>query len=248
MEQLRENERLDRINSNLYLIQRKDGLNYGTDALILAAYIKAKKNATAVELGGGTGVISLLLAARNKFKHIDVFEIQPDFAELCRRNATLNSFEDKIAIHTCDVRNADITDIVRNVDAVFSNPPYMKLGTGQQNESQAKAIARHEISGGISDFCACASRLLKFGGSFYCVWRPDRLPDLLCAMRGAGLEPKELTFVCSEAEKAPSLLLCRASKGASPTLKITKPLVIYKSGTREYTSAMTELFENGVII
>jgi tRNA1Val (adenine37-N6)-methyltransferase len=248
MEQLLENERLYRINANLSLIQRKDGLNYGTDALLLAAYIKAKSNGKAVELGGGTGVISLLLAARNKFAHIDVLEIQQDFAELCRRNVTLNSLQDKISVYCRDVRKLNANELGAEVDAVFSNPPYMKAGTGKGNDSHAKTVARHEIEGGILDFCKCAARLLKFSGSFYCVWRPERLPDLICAMREAGLEPKELTFVCAEAEKAPSLLLCRASKGGSPTMAVTKPLIIYKSGTRDYTEAMKNVFDSGVII
>ncbi len=245
--EIRDNERLDKINADLSLIQRTDGLTYGTDALLLAAYAKAKPNGRAVELGGGTGVVSLLCTSREKFKHIDIFEVQSDFAELCSRNSSLNGFDNRITVHAKDIRNASASDVGCEVDAVLSNPPYMRSGAGIENDSQAKTIARHEICGGISDFCAAAARLLRFGGSFYCVWRPDRLPDLLCALRENRLEPKKLTFVCPEAEKAPSLLLCQSRKGGSPSLDVTEPIIIYKSGTREYTAQMERIFENGVI-
>ncbi len=245
--EIRDNERLDKINADLSLIQRTDGLTYGTDALLLAAYAKSKPSARAAELGGGTGVVSLLCMARGKYKHIDIFEIQEDFAELCLRNASLNNFDDKITVHASDIRNISQSDVGGEIDTVLSNPPYMRAGTGIENDTLAKSIARHELCGGIYDFCAAAARLLRFGGSFYCVWRPDRLPDLICALRENRLEPKKLTFVSPEAEKAPSLLLCQARKGGSPSLEVTEPIVIYESGTRRYTSQMESIFENGAI-
>ena len=60
------NERIDKINENLSLIQKIDGLTFGTDALLLAAFI-GKKEESALELGGGSGIISMLLAARGRF-------------------------------------------------------------------------------------------------------------------------------------------------------------------------------------
>ena len=79
------------------------------------------------------------------------------------------------------------------VGLVISNPPYMKCTSGKRNESDEKYIARHEVCGSITDFCACATRLLKHGGKFVCVWRPDRLTDLLSAMH-----EHRLVFDCKE--------------------------------------------------
>ena len=63
-----EDERLDSVNENLRLIQKKNGLTFGTDAYLLSAFIRTSKNKQAVELGSGTGIISLLLASKHKFK------------------------------------------------------------------------------------------------------------------------------------------------------------------------------------
>ncbi len=225
---LLENETLTSVNENIKLIQKKNGLTFGTDAFLLASFIKAQKNAIAVELGGGTGIISLLCTSREKLGKIYCLEIQKDFADIIDRNAQLNSLDNKVSSLCADVRDIRSTDLGFEVDVVFSNPPYMKADSGKRNESDEKYIARHEVCGDIGDFCACAKRLLKHGGFFYCVWRPDRLTDLICAMRENSLEPKEICFVHANTKSAPSMVLIKAKKGASSGAIICEPLFLNK--------------------
>ncbi len=230
---IRDGERIDEVNENIRLIQKKYGLTFGSDAYLLAAYMKTQKNATAAELGTGTGIISLLCASRQKFKYIHAFEIQQEFAELTDRNTELNSLDDRMTCHCKDVRDITAEDTCGEVDAVFSNPPYMKTDSGKRNEADAKYIARHEVCGAIGDFAASASRLLKYGGRFYCVYRPDRLMSLLTAMRASKLEPKEMTFVHADANTPPSMVLVMAVKGGSESLKVTKPLLLHENYSGE---------------
>ncbi len=221
-----EGEKLTEVNENIKLIQKTNGLTFGTDAYLLAAFIKAQKSGVAVELGGGTGIISLLCSTREKFKKIHCVEIQKDFADIIDRNAVINSLDDRvISIHK-DIREIKSADIGCEVDAVFSNPPYMKVGAGKRNEHDEKYIARHEVCGHIGDFCAAANRLLKHGGLFYCVWRPDRLTDLICAMRENNLEPKEICFVHANTKSAPSMVLVKAKKGAASSVIVSEPLFL----------------------
>ena len=64
-------ERLGAVNERITLIQKKDGLTFGTDAFLLASFIKPRKSGRALELGAGTGIISLLIAsARLKCRRI----------------------------------------------------------------------------------------------------------------------------------------------------------------------------------
>ncbi len=232
-----DDEKLTEVNENINLIQKKNGLTFGTDAFLLAAFLSVQRNGTAAELGGGTGIISLLAAAREKFARIYCIEVQESFADLIGRNASLNSLDGRISSVCGDVRSIKSSDIGAEVDAVFSNPPYMRTDSGKRNEHDEKYIARHEVCGGIGDFCACARRLLKHGGYFYCVWRPDRLTDLICAMRDNCLEPKELCFVHANTKSAPSMVLVKAKKGASPSLKVYEPLFL---NTDEDAKVLTE--------
>jgi tRNA1Val (adenine37-N6)-methyltransferase len=241
-------ERLDKINENLTIIQKKQGLTFGSDTYLLSAFIKNDKYGRAADLGSGTGVASLLCAARGKFKKIYAVEIQKSFCELIEKNTALNSLSDVITTVEKDVREVFPSDTDGELDAVFSNPPYMKVGSGKRNEADEKYIARHEVFGGIDDFCAAAARLLKFGGRFYCVYRPDRLSELMAALGKYSLEPKRMTFVHADVEASPSAVLIEAKKGASPSLVLTKPLIIHASlnsdgSAREMTDSAKEIYD-----
>ncbi len=224
---LAEHERLDTINEQIRLIQHRNGLTFGTDAYLLAAFIRSAPHAHAVDLGSGTGVIPLLLLAKNKVRSVTAVEIQPAFADLIERNAALNHFQNRLKSLCSDVSCLKADDIGGESELVFSNPPYMKVNTGKRNIYNEKYIARHEVCGDIFTFCACAGRLLKYGGKFVCVWRPDRLTDLLNALQRAHLEPKRMCFVHADANQEPCSVLVEAIKGASPSLRVSAPLCLY---------------------
>ena len=220
-------ERIDDVNEGIRLIQNTRGLTFGTDAYLLAAYIRSQPSAHAVELGGGTGIVSLLLLAKNKVKRITAVEIQESFAELIGKNAAINGFSERLTPLCRDLRDLRSCNLGGEVPLVFSNPPYMTTDSGKRNLHDEKYIARHEVHGGISDFCATASKLLKYGGHYVCVWRPDRLTALLNGMRDFGLEPKRMTFVHADRQRDACAVLVDAQKGASPSLKLTPPLILY---------------------
>ena len=142
-----------------------------------------------------------------------------------------------------DVRNISEKDTFGALDVVISNPPYMKAEGGFGTKSEEMNIARRELNGTIEDFCTCAGRLLKYGGLFYTVYRPDRLIDLICALRNANLEPKRLLTVYPDSQSVPCLVLCMAKKGAKGAVSMGKPLIIYKDGTREYTDDMQKIYD-----
>ena len=234
------NERIDEVNDALRLIQITDGLTFGTDALLLAGYIKGKYE-NGAELGSGSGIISMLALTRGKVKRVRAFEVQERYADLTRRNAELNSLIERLTVECADVREVKR---VGEFDLVFTNPPYMKTSSGFANLEDGKNIARHEVFGTIDELCASASKMLKFGGTFAVVYRPDRLTDLICAMRAARLEPKRITFVHARRGAQSSMVLIEAKMGGKSGDVLTRPLIIYdESG--EYTADMNYIMENG---
>ena len=129
---------------------------------------------------------------------------------------------------------------------MFTNPPYMKSTSGYSNKVGKKNIARHEIHGTIEDFLLSAKRLLKFGGDFFAVYRPDRLADIIAAMKAAGIEPKRMTMVHADAEATPSMMLIEGRRGGRSGMRVTRPLLLYPVGRRDaYTDDMAYIMENG---
>ncbi len=235
-------ERIDYVNDSLKLIQKTDGLTFGTDALLLAGYISGKYK-SALEIGGGTGIISMLLLTRGKADRAMAVEVQDEFASLIEKNASLNGLSDRLSVALSDIRDYRPDE---EYDLIFTNPPYMKTDSGKANHLDKKNIARHEVFGDICDFTHSAKRLLKFGGAFAVVYRPDRLTDLISAMRESKLEPKRMTFVHADTESESSMVLVEAKAGGKSGMILTRPLIIYKDRSHsEYSEDMKYIMENG---
>lgn len=246
--ELLEDERLDEVNERIRLIQKKKGLTFGTDAFLLSAFVRPQPHARAVDLGSGTGIIPLLLCARDKVATVTAVELQMSFAELIERNVALNGFDGRITVLNRNVQEINAATLGTEVDLVVSNPPYLTANAGKTNRDVEKELARHEICGTVFDFCAAASRLLKTKGRFACVWRAERLADLLTAMRENRLEPKRMTFVHSDVASPPCMVLTEAVKDAAPSLKVTPPLFLYETnpsenGTRTLTRDAASIYE-----
>ena len=237
-------ERLDEINENLRLIQKIGGLTFGTDAYLLSAFAKDAEGGVLADLGSGTGVASLLCLTRNKYKHAYAVEIQDELCDLIARNAAMNGLGERVTVLHKDVRDLSQTDTDGTVSVVISNPPYMPAGAGITGADLRMETARRELNGTIADFCNAASRILTTGGLFYTVFRPDRLPELITALREARLEPKRMVTVYPDAESRPCLVLVESKKDAAPSLIQSPPLIIYKSSAeRVYTDAMTRIYD-----
>ena len=226
---LREGERLDEVNEHIRLIQRKNGLTFGSDAFLLSAFCRPQPKARAADLGCGTGIISLLLAARHTFAHIVGVEAQATFAELTERNVALNGLSHTVSVICKDVRQLSPADLGGEMDVVLSNPPYMRTDSGFAAAHGEKQIARHEVLGDIRDFAAAAARCLRYGGRFYTVYRPDRLTTLLTALREAGLEPKRMVLVQDHAAKEPAMVLTESVRGGKEGLRLLPPLVLHET-------------------
>ena len=128
------------------------------------------------------------------------------------------------------------------MDIVTANPPYMVGGSGYEKLSQAQAVARHELMCDIDDVCRAANRLLKYGGLLKMCNRPERLADVVCAMRANKIEPKSVTFVFNDITAKPWLFLISGKKGANPGMTVEKPLVLLNED-KSYTEEYNKLYE-----
>ena len=106
------------------------------------------------------------------------------------------------------------------------NPPYYPVSSGALTADKSLRTARAEVNCTLEDVCRAASYLLRWGGSFCLVHKPERLTDVLCALRQAGMEPKRLRSVCRCAGSAPSLLLLEGRRGGKPGLTVEPPLAL----------------------
>ena len=240
---LKENEKIDDLEyKNLKIIQNKNGFCFGIDSVLLSDFAKnIKKDSMVLDLGTGTGIISILLCGKTKLKKIIGIEIQKDVADMASRSIKLNHLENRAEILNTDIRKISKIFPANSFDAIVTNPPYKKENTGLQSNETTQLISRHEVMCKIEDIAKTASNLLNSNCSIYMVHRPDRIADIIEALRKYNLEPKILRFVYPKINKEPNLVLIKATKGAKKFLKIEKPLIVYnQDGT--YTEEILEIY------
>lgn len=235
-------ERIDDLHRNGYkIIQDPDRFCFGVDAVLLSGFARVKKGEVALDLGTGTGIIPILLAAKTNAKHITGLEIQEESAEMARRSVLGNDLADKITIETGDIKEIATIFKGKTFDVVTTNPPYMNDGGGLQNPESAMAIARHELLCNLEDIVKGASKVLRSKGRFYMIHRPHRLTDILVLMRQYKLEPKRIRMIQPYADKEPTMVLVEGVRDGKPMVKIEPPLVIYQS-QGVHTSEVLEIY------
>ena len=241
--QLKENERIDDLQiNNLKIIQNKNWFCFGIDSVLLSDFTRnIKNNSKIIDLGTGTGIISILLTAKTNPESIIGVEIQPEVADMAKRSIYLNKLENKINIINEDIRILDKKLPLAQYDVIVTNPPYMKENTGLKNEDNTKLISRHEIKCTLEDIANISSKLLKNHGEIYMVHRPDRLVDIMEIFRKYKLEIKEMRLVFPKEKEQANLILIKAVKNGKPFLKISKPLYVYKE-TGDYTDEILKIY------
>ena len=226
---LKENERIDDLERNGYrIIQDAKRFCFGMDAVLLSGFARVKDGAKVLDLGTGTGIIPILLAAKTGAVHLTGLEIQTDSADMAGRSVRLNGLEDRIAIVTGDIKEAGSLFDAASFDVITCNPPYMTSHHGLVNPEDAKAVARHEILCTLEDVIAQTARLLKPGGNFYMVHRPFRLAEIIVLLREYKLEPKRMQLVYPFVDKEPNMVLIEANRGGKPRMTVEKPLIVYQ--------------------
>ena len=237
----RKPERIDDIGMGGFKVVQGDGFSYGIDAVLLSAFasgetgakpVKSRLKMRVADLGTGNGIIPFILAHKLPISEIVGFERNPVALDRAVRGREMNALENRISFVLTDVSQLDGYDGF--FDAVVTNPPYFRRGSGIPNEDSAKFIARHETT--------CGSQILKSGGDFYMIHRPSRLPDIFEALRAAALEPKELQLVVPSSNEPANLVLIHAVAGAKPDLKMLPEIAVYNSDGTGYTDLIKRIY------
>ena len=215
------------------MLQPQQGFRLGTDSMLLADFLSLPKHAAVVDLGTGCGTIGLLLCARSESCHVTGVELEPNACNLARQNIAHNRLESRFSLCEGDLRQIAQLLPASSYDCVVANPPYFPVGSGALPEDTALAMARTELCCTPDDLCAAAQWLLRFGGCFAMVHRPERLCDLICSMRQHRIEPKRIRFVRHTAASPICLVLLEGRLGGKVGLQYAPDLIQFEPDGRE---------------
>jgi tRNA1Val (adenine37-N6)-methyltransferase len=250
---------------DLQLYQHKSGYRFSADAVLLSSFVSTQRLKKIADLGAGSGIIGLLLARKYPSAEITLIELQEGLVKLAEKNVLLNGLEEKVKVVKADIKSLKhgsaeeqkdgineglnqgrskawrLEASLHTYDLVVSNPPFRKTKTGLISPSDERAMARHEINLPIAALMKSALSLLKHHGRLCLIHLPERLAEVMAAMRDHHLEPKRLRFVHSNAMSEAKMVLIEAVKEGRPGILVEKPLYMYTEGGK-YTDEMMQIY------
>jgi tRNA1(Val) A37 N6-methylase TrmN6 len=240
--ELKAGETIDRLGyQGLRIIQNSSMFKFTMDAFLLAAFIDPKPTHQIIDLGSGSGVLSLLIAGQRQVASVFGIEIQPELVEMACRSVVLNGMENKISIKLGDLRALPDSLGVNSFDYVVSNPPFFQINKGVVSEKTSMALAKFEINCTLQDVIKAAARTVKANGKVVMIYPVERLNELIEVLNSYHLIPKKICFVHPKLAVKSNLVLLEARPSARNGVEVLPPIFVYEE-SGEYTKTMELIF------
>jgi len=148
--------------------QTNSAMKIGTDSMVFGALIDVEDKFNALDIGTGTGVLSLMIAQKNPKLKITAIEIEANAFEEAKMNFNNSSFQNQLSALHVDFLEFKSDE---KFDLIFSNPPYFE--NASKSLKPSKNLARHDDSLPLNKLFEKASDLLTEKGIFWVI-----LPNL----------------------------------------------------------------------
>ena len=232
---------LDRfLGGRLMIAQPKKGFRAGHDTVLLAASVPAEAGSLCLELGAGTGVASLCLAARVAGASVLGVEIDSDLVRLASENAARNALSDRVRFENGDV--ARFGD-AGSFDHVFFNPPFHP-DTGNRSPITGRDRAMRDTDDAVSVWTRVAISLVKAGGTVTAILRADRADEML---NQRGSDAAILLPLFPRADEAPKRVIVQIAKGRPGPQREAAGLILHEPDGRN-TEAAEAVLRHGAAL
>jgi len=211
--------------SDKIIYQNDDYFAFSLDSVLLANFVTIKlSDKKIIDFCTGNAPIPMLMSFRTKARIFGV-ELQKEIFDMGVDSIVENKMDDQIELINLDVKNIDSVIDAESMDIVTCNPPYFKYKDDSLiNENDVKSIARHEVMLNLEDVLKSARYVLKNGGTFAMVHRPERMIEIINLMQKYNIEPKKIRLVYPKMDKEANILLIEGIKNGKTGLKVMSPL------------------------
>ncbi len=188
-------------------------------------------------------MVAILLLAAGKFQRATLVEVQPELAELARRNAEENGLGERISVLLGDARHLDLPE----VDAVVSNPPYFPAQAGHAAPNPGRDIARRERHGTLAELVQKSRGAVRPGGRWAAILPTQRGRELRELLTAAGASTLRQRQVTARKTSPPGHVLIEACFGDGthgPELVREPELVVHEGVGREFSSEVRRILRS----
>ncbi len=233
------------LDKKVKIFQPVNGYRASSDAVLLSAMADNIKPCSKIlDVGSGTGAVSLCLAQRLQHQNVEIrgLELQPELAELANLSAAANGFS-FVRFHCADIRQKiTSTDILPcSFDVVISNPPYSEHDMPSPNKS--KATAHNQLDFSLEKWISFCLKMSKPFGRIYFVHRVEALPQICSALQG---KAGNLTILplYSKTDQNAKRIIVSAQKDSKAPCKILPPFIIHNDSGK-YTPTAESILRQG---
>jgi len=152
----------------------RSAMKVGTDSVLLGAWVLKADYTSILDIGSGSGLISLMMAQRFEKAKIRAVEIDAAACEDARFNFEESPWANRLKVEHSDICELEIN---QNYDLIISNPPFFSDSLLPNIKSRAEA--RHDHSLRLSDLFEYANKGLAHSGVFALVYPFDRQKEVL---------------------------------------------------------------------
>lgn len=220
--------------TNIKMLHVDKSYTFGVDSIILLDFAKMKKNKNLIDIGSGSGILSLGANDYYNLKKVYAIEIQKEKANLLKENLNINDIYN-VEIVNKDLNNVDLGSNL--IDYIITNPPYYKITDNIRNKNEEFLISRQEKYLKLENIFDFANKTLKDRGKLFMIHKTERMVEIF--NKSGNLKPKRIRFVQSTYNKKPQFILIEFVKNANDGIKIEDPLIIYENST--YTEEMKRI-------
>ena len=185
------------------IFQANAALKVGTDAMIFGAFLNAEGKKSALDIGAGTGVLSLMAAQRNKDLKIEAIEIEEAAIGDCLLNFENSNWSKNLKLHNGDFLQFQFK---KKFDIIFTNPPFYY--NGLLSDSNAANLAKHNNALPFEKLFEKVAKLLSSCGDFWIIIPFELESFILSLASSVGLMEFQRINVCAKPGRTSRLIFC----------------------------------------
>jgi tRNA1Val (adenine37-N6)-methyltransferase len=225
--------------------QEHTSMKVCTDACLFGAWVNhhnSMSSATSIlDIGTGTGLLSLMTAQQNTNAFITAVEIEPTAANEALSNFALSPWKEKLKVINSSIQDfaSSSTD---QFDCIISNPPFFE--TDLPSPDFNKNLAAHSTALPWDVFANVVSRLLKNEGTFFVIIPSLRAYTMQKNMEANGLQLIEETTVYNKEKQLPFRTFLLFKKGSDKPVSIERNTIFIKESNNEYSNFFKSLLKD----
>ena len=210
-------------------------MKIGTDGILIGAWVNVSNKFKALDIGSGTGIISIMLCQRNLNLELDSVELSPSAIKDAKINIENCDWSDRIKLFHQDLKDFHPDS---NYDLIVSNPPYFKKSLQPSNLERSKA--RHQNDLKLEDILKFSKQNLTKDGSLNIILPFEQKKEAIEFAKKHGLNAIRECAVYPKPNKAPHRILIEFSRSENKQL-IKESLVIEEAGRHNYSEDYKKL-------